>query len=124
MTEQNQADPPFFDYLSHKGVHDNFSAEKSHIDCYKDKELVLPPNFNTPHYGIKELPTIDKKTGKAAFGKEYYGEKMAPDWGKSQEKVGMGWTIPTMAVLGMFKFANIVRPCVLWMKVSVLSWII
>ena len=86
MKEQKQADKPFFVYLSHKGVHDNFSAAKRHKDCYKNKELVLPPNFNTPHYGIKELPTIDKKTGKAAFGKEYYGEKMAPDWVKSQRE--------------------------------------
>ena len=113
MKEQKQADKPFFVYLSHKGVHDNFSAAKRHKDCYKNKELVLPPNFNTPHYGIKELPTIDKKTGKAAFGKEYYGEKMAPDWVKSRRESWHGWTIPTMAVLGMFKFVNIVRPCVL-----------
>ena len=41
MKEQKQADKPFFVYLSHKGVHDNFSAAKRHKDCYKNKELVL-----------------------------------------------------------------------------------
>ena len=48
MKNQKQADKPFFVYLSHKGVHDNFSAAKRHKDCYKDKELVLPQTINTP----------------------------------------------------------------------------
>lgn len=86
MKDQRQADKPFFVYLSHKGVHDNFSAAKRHKDCYKDKELVLPQTINTPYYGVKNLPTISKETGKAAFGKDYYGEKMSPNWVKNQRE--------------------------------------
>ena len=86
MKDQKQADKPFFVYLSHKGVHDNFSAAKRHKDCYKDKELVLPQTINTPYYGVKNLPTISKETGKAAFGKDYYGEKMSPNWVKNQRE--------------------------------------
>lgn len=86
MKNQKQADKPFFVYLSHKGVHDNFSAAKRHKDCYKDKELVLPQTINTPYYGVKDLPTIHEKTGKAASGKDYYGEKMSPNWVKNQRE--------------------------------------
>lgn len=86
MKDQKQTDKPFFVYLSHKGVHDNFSAAKRHKDCYKDKKLVLPQTINTPYYGVKNLPTISKETGKAAFGKDYYGEKMSPNWVKNQRE--------------------------------------
>ncbi|MDH6305348.1 N-acetylglucosamine-6-sulfatase [Parabacteroides sp. PF5-5] len=86
MKKQQANNEQFFVYLSHKGVHDNFAAAKRHRDCYKDKELVLPPSFNTPHYGISELPTIDPATGKAASGKDYYGDNMIPDWVKSQRE--------------------------------------
>lgn len=86
MKKQQADGEQFFVYLSHKGVHDNFSAAKRHKECYKDEEIVLPPSFNTPKYGIKELPTINSATGKAAAGKEYYGERMMPDWVKSQRE--------------------------------------
>lgn len=86
MKKQQANNEQFFVYLSHKGVHDNFSAAKRHKDCYQDKEIVLPPSFNMPKYGIKELPTIDPATGKAASGKDYYGEHMMPDWVKSQRE--------------------------------------
>lgn len=86
MKKQQADDQQFFVYLSHKGVHDNFSAAKRHAGCYQDKELVLPPSFNIPKYGITELPTIDPKTGKAATGKEYYGDRMLPNWLKSQRE--------------------------------------
>ena len=86
MKKQIKEDKPFFVYLSHKGVHDNFSPAKRHKGLYAGKELVIPKNFNSPHYGIKQLPTIDPKTGKAAHGKEYYGEEMAPDWVKNQRE--------------------------------------
>jgi arylsulfatase A-like enzyme len=85
MKKRQAGSEPFFVYLSHKGVHDDFSAAKRHKDCYKDKEIVLPPSFQTPWYGIKELPTIDA-AGKAASGQDYYGEAMLPDWVKSQRE--------------------------------------
>ncbi len=79
-------DKPFFVYLSHKGVHDNFSPAKRHRGSYADKELVLPPSFNIPKYGITALPSIDPVTGKAAAGKDYYGLEMMPDWVKNQRE--------------------------------------
>lgn len=86
MKQQQANNEQFFVYLSHKGVHDNFAAAKRHKDSYKDKELVLPPSFNTPKYGMAELPSIDPATGKAASGKDYYGEHMMPDWVKNQRE--------------------------------------
>lgn len=86
MKEQIKADKQFFVYLSLKGVHGNFLPAKRHKGCYAGNKLVIPESFNTPHYGIKQLPTIDPKTGKAAHGKEYYGENMSPNWVKNQRE--------------------------------------
>lgn len=86
IDEQRQEGKPFFVYLSHKGVHDNFSAAKRHKDCYKDKELVLPATIDEPKYGLTNPPTIDPKTGKAAHGKDFYGEEMKPNWVKHQRE--------------------------------------
>ncbi|MDR2810538.1 MAG: sulfatase [Tannerellaceae bacterium] len=86
IKKQQAGNKPFFVYLSHKGVHDNFAAAPRHKGCYQDKEIVLPPSFHTPEYGLKELPSIDPQTGKAASGKEYYGENMMPNWVKNQRE--------------------------------------
>lgn len=86
IKEQQEQKKPFFVYLSHKGVHDNFAAAKRHAGCYSKEQLVIPPTFNTPKYGIKELPTINPVTGKAAHGKEFYGENMLPNWVKNQRE--------------------------------------
>ena len=84
--KQQKSEQPFFVYLSHKAVHGNFYPAKRHAGCYQGKEIPLPPNFNSPHYGIRELPSIDPETGKPASGTEYYGEEMHPDWVKSQRE--------------------------------------
>ncbi len=86
MKQQQANNQQFFVYLSHKGVHDSFSPAKRHRGRYQDKELVLPESYNIPKYGIKELPTINPETNKAATGKEYYGERMMPDWVKNQRE--------------------------------------
>ncbi|MDR0394724.1 MAG: sulfatase, partial [Tannerella sp.] len=86
MKRQVKEEKPFFVYLSHKGVHDNFSAAKRHKGRYAGKDLVIPPSFHTPTYGERTLPSIDPETGKAAAGKHYYGENMMPDWVKSQRE--------------------------------------
>jgi arylsulfatase A-like enzyme len=86
IKKQQVNNKPFFVYLSHKGVHDSFAAAKRHAGCYQNEEIVLPPSYHTPEYGIKELPSIDPATGKAASGKDYYGEAMMPDWVKSQRE--------------------------------------
>ncbi|MBN2813600.1 MAG: sulfatase [Bacteroidales bacterium] len=80
------ADKPFFIYLSHKGVHAEFSPATRHKGSYADKELVLPASYGVPQYGIPPLPSIDSLTGKAASGKDYYGEHMMPDWVKNQRE--------------------------------------
>ena len=84
--KQQKREQPFFVYLSHKAVHGDFIPAKRHAGCYKGKEVPLPPNFNSPHYGIRKLPTIDPKTGKVASGEAYYGEEMHPDWVKAQRE--------------------------------------
>lgn len=86
MKQQQTSHKPFMVYLSHKGVHDNFSPAKRHKGCYSGKPLVIPPSFDTSKEKIKALPTIDPSTGKAAAGKEYYGENMLPDWVKNQRE--------------------------------------
>ncbi len=77
---------PFFLYLSHKAVHESFMPAKRHKGRYRDKELSLPPSFNKPKYGERELPSIDPKTGKAASGSDYYGDEMHPDWVRAQRE--------------------------------------
>jgi len=86
MKKQIKANKLFFVYLSHKGVHDDFSPAKRHKGYYAGNKLVIPESFNSPSYGIKQLPTIDPETGKAAHGEEYYGENMFPDWVKNQRE--------------------------------------
>ena len=40
------AEKPFFVYLSHKGVHDNFSPAKRHRGAYRDKPIEYPSTIN------------------------------------------------------------------------------
>ncbi len=80
------ADKPFFVYLSHKGVHDNFSPAKRHRGIYANEKIVLPASFNIPKYGIPLLPGIDSVTHRAASGRDHYGEAMMPDWVKNQRE--------------------------------------
>jgi len=84
--KQRKAEQPFFVYLSHKAVHDEFLPARRHAGCYANKEMPLPVSFNSPLYGKKNLPTLDPKTGKAASGADYYGEEMHPDWVKAQRE--------------------------------------
>jgi arylsulfatase A-like enzyme len=86
IKKQQDGGKPFFVYLSHKGVHDNFAPAPRHRGCYRDREIPLPPSFHTPEYGLKQLPTIDPQTGRAASGKDWYGENMLPDWVKNQRE--------------------------------------
>ena len=84
--KQQKDGQPFFVYLSHKAVHDNFSPAKRHAGCYANENFPLPENFSEPHYGLKPLPSIDSKSGKAAAGANYYGDNMRPDWVKMQRE--------------------------------------
>lgn len=84
--KEKKGKQPFFVYLSHKAVHDNFSPSKKYAGCYANEKSYIPPSFNTPQYGRHPLPTVDPKTGKMPAGKDYYGEEMHPDWVKTQRE--------------------------------------
>ena len=86
IKKESQNNKGFFVYLSHKGVHDNFSAAKRHAGCYRNKEIVFPESFDSPKYGLKTLPTKNSETGKAAHGIDFYGENMQPNWVRSQRE--------------------------------------
>jgi arylsulfatase A-like enzyme len=79
-------DQPFFVYLSHKAVHDNFSPAKRHKGMYHGQQVVLPESFNTPTYGLHPVPSTDPNTGKPAQGKAFYGDNMMPNWVKNQRE--------------------------------------
>jgi len=107
--KQQKDRQPFFVYLSHKAVHDNFLPAKRHAGCYANEKAPLPESFNTPHYGIKGLPTVDPKTGKAASGADYYGNEMRPDWVKAQRE---SWHGVDYAYHGREPWeANLIRYC-------------
>jgi len=108
MKEQKN-EQPFFVYLSHKAVHDNFSPAKRHAGCYANEKLPIPENFHTPTYGTKALPSIDPKTGKAASSADYYGKAMHPDWVKEQRE---SWHGVDYAYHGREPWeANLIRYC-------------
>ena len=100
---------PFFVYLSHKAVHDDFTPAKRHAGCYANEKVPLHENFMTPYYGIRSLPTIDPATGRAASGAAYFGESMRPDWVKAQRE---SWHGVDYAYHGREPWdANLIRYC-------------
>ena len=76
---------PFFVYLSYKSVHSEFEASPLRRGMYKDKEIVYPPSFNIPEYGIPQLPSKDEN-GQPLAGRGWYGENRMPDWVKNQRE--------------------------------------
>ena len=107
--KQQKNGQPFFVYLSHKAVHDNFSPARRHAGCYANEKIPLPESFNTPRYGIKQLPSIDPKTGRAASNAAYYGENMRPDWVKAQRE---SWHGVDYAYHGREPWqSNVIRYC-------------
>ena len=78
-------DRPFFVYLSHKNVHDPFSSSKEVGDRYMGMENPRPASFWTPNYGVHPLPSLGKN-GKAATGRDWYGDDRMPDWVKQQRE--------------------------------------
>ena len=54
---EDHKDRPFFVYLSHKNVHDPFKASPEYEGKYSDLPNPRPASFNTPYYGIPQLPT-------------------------------------------------------------------
>lgn len=107
--KQQKDGQPFFVYLSHKAVHDNFSPAKRHTGSYADKEIPIPYSFNHPKYGITSLPTKNPETGEVAKGTGYYGEDMKPDWVKAQRE---SWHGVDYAYHGRQPWeANVIRYC-------------
>jgi N-acetylglucosamine-6-sulfatase len=60
--DNREQDQPFFLYLSHKAVHSQFQPAERHQGLYEGKEVVYPPSFDVPSYGIPELPSGDVDT--------------------------------------------------------------
>lgn len=76
---------PFFIYLSHKAVHDNFSASKKHIGMYRNKPIPYPVSYNQPLYGKQQIPSKNSK-GIPKSNEDWYGEGRMPDWVKNQRE--------------------------------------
>lgn len=83
--DEQPEDEPFFMYLSHKAVHAEFMPAQRHLGEYEDEELIYPPSFNAPKYGIPELPTA-QYNGEPLKDEDYYGEGRLPDWVKNQRE--------------------------------------
>ncbi len=83
---RQQDGQPFMVYLSHKAVHDHFLPPPRHAGCYAGKTVPLPASFGEPYYGRTDLPNADPRTSQPLAGKAYYGERMHPDWVKSQRE--------------------------------------
>lgn len=80
---EGNKDKPFFVYLSHKSVHDNFSAARKDIGKYKNEEINYPPSY--PYKGSTPL-LPSQKEGKPLSEIDWYGTDMVPDWVKSQRE--------------------------------------
>lgn len=77
---------PFFVYLSHKAVHDNFLASKKHTGKYKECPIPYPESFNNPNYGLPRLPYKSESLNKPRRNTSWYGNEMKPDWVKNQRE--------------------------------------
>lgn len=77
---------PFFVYLSHKAVHDDFSASKKNFGKYKNSPIPYPISFDIPKYGIPQLSSSVDSLGKPLSGNFWYGTSMKPDWVKNQRE--------------------------------------
>ena len=109
MKQEQKEGRPFFLYLSHKAVHDDFEPPVRYKGCYAGKEVPLPPSFNTPKYGRPNLPTKDPATGKPLTGDGYYGADRRPDWLKSQRE---SWHGVDYAYNGRTNWAeNVIHYC-------------
>jgi len=80
-----EGDKPFFLYLSHKAVHAEFAPARRHLGKYEDEEIIYPPSYKTPLYGIPDLPT-GPGNQEPLSGEAYYGENRMPDWSKHQRE--------------------------------------
>ena len=83
--KQQPKESPYFVYLSHKGVHDEFKPAKRHKGIYKDVEVAEPKNINTPRYEITVPPTKDTESIVKSH-RNFYGPNYKPDWVKQQRE--------------------------------------
>ncbi|HDR88905.1 MAG TPA: DUF4976 domain-containing protein [Bacteroidetes bacterium] len=102
--EGRKGNQPFFLYLSHKAVHSEFIPARRHRGMYAGKEIIYPPSYHIPEYEITTPPTLDPETGKAAEGKDFYGERRLPDWLKHQRESWHGVDYMYHGATGFEKF--------------------
>lgn len=76
---------PFFVYLSHKNVHDPFTAAPEHKGMYEGLDTPKPVSYNNPYYGAETAPSKGKD-GKPKTGREWYGDDRKPDWVRNQRE--------------------------------------
>ncbi|ELR69547.1 Choline-sulfatase [Fulvivirga imtechensis AK7] len=73
---KRKKDKPFFMYLSHKGVHSEFSPAKRHQDVYEGTKPQYPPTMfpasaDTTKYNYKDVPDWVKKQRHSWHGVDY-----------------------------------------------------
>lgn len=84
ISTQKQKEKPFFLYLAHKGVHDEFMPAKRHKGRYANKPIPYPSTIN--------LTAVDKTigdtnllpTGKSKSGFKDYNVNDIPQWVRAQ----------------------------------------
>ncbi len=81
--ENQDPDIPFFLYLSHKAVHEDFYPAPRHKMRYEKDSILLPASFYSSAPKIRgKVPMGEKPLD----GHEYYGENRVPDWQKLQRE--------------------------------------
>ena len=78
-------DKPFFMYLSHKAVHSEFAPAERHFGEYQEQEVVYPPSYDPTLNNKSDLERValdDSPPG----GRDYYGDRLLPDWVKAQRE--------------------------------------
>ncbi|MFC4870856.1 sulfatase [Negadavirga shengliensis] len=111
--KQRNSDKPYFLYLSHKAVHAEFAPAKRHFKEYENKELVIPPSFNTSAQDVtgkrrdgSQTLMREGPTPEPYSGEDYYGEGRMPDWQKMQRE---GWHGVDYMYHGKIDFADFYR---------------
>ncbi len=78
-------DKPFFMYLSHKAVHSEFAPAERHFGKYQEQDVVYPPSYDPTLNNKSDLERValdDSPPG----GRDYYGDRLLPDWVKAQRE--------------------------------------
>ncbi|MBK1876881.1 sulfatase family protein [Pelagicoccus mobilis] len=70
IEEQTQSDKPYFLYLSHKSIHEDFTPARRHAGRYSDLEIPLPESFGNSEANYAGKPDWLKKQRVSWHGAE------------------------------------------------------